>query len=101
MTDIDQINEQLRRISDAAAQVAVAMQQIADALCKAIPAMLDVIVDALHTGRNLQKRPRYLPVRYIGVEYRRTDRRLPVRHIRNALPNMRRDRQLKRKGEVY
>lgn len=49
--------------------------------------------------QNMMPRKRWKPVRYISSADHVTDRRPPVHHIRNALPNMNRDRREKRRGD--
>lgn len=60
---------------------------------------LPEITEIIETVCKKHKRNRWLPVRYIGVNDRRTDRRPQVHRIRNALPNMYRNRRMKRKGD--
>lgn len=78
------------------------INEIAEALEKLAESVRDIFGEFLPEVLKLMKRhkqKRWLPVRYIGVNGRRTDRRPQVHRIRNALPNMHKDRRMKRKGD--
>lgn len=71
------------------------IEEIVHLISKYLPEIIKVVEKALKE----HKRKKWLPVRYIGVNDRRTDRRPQVHCIRNALPNMHKDRRMKRKGD--
>lgn len=79
-----------------------AINEIAESLAEfaeAVRHLLGEYLSDMPELPELAKPKHWLPVRYIGVNDRRTDRRPQVHRIRNALPNMYRDRRKKRKGD--
>lgn len=98
--NIGQIAEALQKVVEA---VAEAFKEIVEYLSKNLIDRLPNISIALDEDEPEQymtePRRRWKPVRYIRANDRLTDRRPPMPHIRNALPNMNRDRREKREGD--
>lgn len=97
---IGQIAEALQKVVEA---VAEAFKEIVECLskylCDTLP-NISIALDECDPEQYIeQPRTHWKPVRYIGSADRVTDCRPPVHHIRNALPNMNRDRREKREGD--
>lgn len=73
---------------------------IGEFIGKHLPELIEVINTVMEESeQDVLPRQHWKPVRYIRASDRRTDSRPPVYHIRSALPNMRRDRRMKREGD--
>ena len=96
----DQIVEAIRKcieiITDAVRKVAECLSKY---LCDILPNISIALDEDDPEQYMTEPRTRWKPVRYIRANDRLTDRRPPVHHIRNALPNMNRDRREKRRGD--
>lgn len=92
---IDRFAEAIRNCIEI---VADAVQKVIERIGDALSDLLPPIILAMEESKPAPPRPHWKPVQYIRVNDRRTDRRSPVHHIRNALPNMRKDRRTRREA---
>ena len=90
------MNEELIAAFDA---VADAAHEVIERISEALSGLLPPVIMVMEESEPAPPRPHWKPVRDIRVNDRRTDRRSPVHHVRNALPNMRKDRRTRREGD--
>lgn len=93
---IECVREAAEAIADAFRKV---MECVGQFLNDTLPNICNALADAAQEQYETPPRRRWKPVRYIRASDWRLDRRPPVYHIRSALPNMRRDRRMKREGD--
>lgn len=97
---IDRVIECVREAAEAIADAfRKFMECVGQFLNDTLPNICNALADAAQEQYETPPRRRWKPVRYIRASDRRPDRRSPVYHIRSALPNMRRDRRMKREGD--
>lgn len=103
----DQLSEAIRHCEEAARKcieiIADAVREVVECLskylCDTLP-NISIALDECDPEQYIeQPRERWKQVRYIGSADRMADHRPSVHHIRNALPNMNRDRREKRRGD--
>lgn len=96
---VECVGEAVKIIVDAFSKLAEAIRQSTQNFMDILP-NISIALDECDPEQYIeQPRTRWKPVRYIGSADRMTDRRPPVHHIRNALPNMNRERREKREGD--
>ncbi len=95
---IESVREAVEAIADAFRKIVECIGQF---LNDTLPNICNALADATQEQYETPPRRRWKPVRYIRAADSRTDRRPPVHHIRNALPNMDRDRRKKRSGNMW
>ncbi len=96
---VECVGEAVKIIVDAFSKLAEATRQSIQNFMDTLPNICIARADDDAEQYEMQLRTRWKPVRYIRAADRRTDRRPPVHHIRNALPN--RHKEYAGKGHDY